>query len=143
MSIEASFLTHPYDYNASLEKYSRYFKHFSRDDWNKDSCGGYFNFNGGGFERVLFFIYYDDGFSLRYDCSNTSDDVESCWYSVYDKDKMNTIVDADTEQFIPLGSCLPPDIALAVIEDFFKDPQNRSSKVEWVNADDLDWSSVY
>ncbi|VCX27111.1 hypothetical protein BANRA_03345 [Escherichia coli] len=42
MKIEANFLTHPYDYNASLNNYLHYFENFSHNDWNKDSCGGYF-----------------------------------------------------------------------------------------------------
>ncbi|HAG7529843.1 TPA: hypothetical protein OL801_005077, partial [Escherichia coli] len=109
MKIEANSLTHPYDYNASLNNYLHYFENFSRNDWNKDSCGGYFTFRDDDRECVLFFVNYGDNFSLRYDCTQSSDGIVSCWYSNHEDDKMNIIVDADTEQFIPLGSCLPPD----------------------------------
>ncbi|EOO6478683.1 hypothetical protein NXK98_RS25235 [Escherichia coli] len=90
-----------------------------------------------------FFLNYGDNFSLRYDYTQSSDGIVSCWYSNHEDDKMNIIVDADTEQFIPLGSCLPPDITLSVIKDFFKNPLEKSKKVKWMNADDIDWSSVY
>ncbi|EJY8953524.1 hypothetical protein OHG37_004102, partial [Escherichia coli] len=110
MKIEANFLTHPYDYNASLNNYLHYFENFSHNDWNKDSCGGYFTFRDDDRECVLFFLNYGDNFSLRYDYTQSSDGIVSCWYSNHEDDKMNIIVDADTEQFIPLGSCLPPDI---------------------------------
>ena len=143
MKIEANFLTHPYDYNASLNNYLHYFKNFSHNDWNKDSCGGYFTFRDDDRECVLFFLNYGDNFSLRYDYTQSSDGIVSCWYSNHEDDKMNIIVDADTEQFIPLGSCLPPDITLSVIKDFFKNPLEKSKKVKWMNADDIDWSSVY
>ncbi|EPL3499657.1 hypothetical protein MME67_005271 [Escherichia coli] len=143
MKIEANFLTHPYDYNASLNNYLHYFENFSHNDWNKDSCGGYFTFRDDDRECVLFFLNYGDNFSLRYDYIQSSDGIVSCWYSNHEDDKMNIIVDADTEQFIPLGSCLPPDITLSVIKDFFKNPLEKSKKVKWMNADDIDWSSVY
>lgn len=143
MKIEANFLTHPYDYNASLNNYLHYFENFSHNDWNKDSCGGYFTFRADDRECVLFFLNYGDNFSLRYDYTQSSDGIVSCWYSNHEDDKMNIIVDADTEQFIPLGSCLPPDITLSVIKDFFKNPLEKSKKVKWMNADDIDWSSVY
>ncbi len=55
MKIEANFLTHPYDYNASLNNYLHYFENFSHNDWNKDSCGGYFTFRDDDRECVLFF----------------------------------------------------------------------------------------
>ncbi|HBA8400080.1 TPA: hypothetical protein J1118_004746 [Escherichia coli] len=143
MKIEANFLTHPYDYNASLNNYLHYFENFSHNDWNKDSCGGYFTFRDDDRECVLFFLNYGDNFSLRYDYTQSSDGIVLCWYSNHEDDKMNIIVDADTEQFIPLGSCLPPDITLSVIKDFFKNPLEKSKKVKWMNADDIDWSSVY
>ncbi len=143
MKIEANFLTHPYDYNASLNNYLHYFENFSHNDWNKDSCGGYFTFRDDDRECVLFFLNYGDNFLLRYDYTQSSDGIVSCWYSNHEDDKMNIIVDADTEQFIPLGSCLPPDITLSVIKDFFKNPLEKSKKVKWMNADDIDWSSVY
>ncbi|MGR4037181.1 hypothetical protein LB437_23050 [Escherichia coli] len=54
MKIEANSLTHPYDYNASLNNYLHYFENFSRNDWNKDSCGGYFTFRDDDRECVLF-----------------------------------------------------------------------------------------
>ena len=143
IKIEANSLTHPYDYNASLNNYLHYFENFSHNDWNKDSCGGYFTFRDDDRECVLFFLNYGDNFSLCYDYTQSSDGIVSCWYSNHEDDKMNIIVDADTEQFIPLGSCLPPDITLSVIKDFFKNPLEKSKKVKWMNADDIDWSSVY
>ncbi|WP_172944630.1 hypothetical protein [Escherichia coli] len=143
IKIEANSLTHPYDYNASLNNYLHYFENFSHNDWNKDSCRGYFTFRDDDRECVLFFLNYGDNFSLRYDYTQSSDGIVSCWYSNHEDDKMNIIVDADTEQFIPLGSCLPPDITLSVIKDFFKNPLEKSKKVKWMNADDIDWSSVY
>ncbi|EES7500206.1 hypothetical protein K6669_005090, partial [Escherichia coli] len=103
----------------------------------------YFTFRDDDRECVLFFLNYGDNFSLRYDYTQSSDGIVSCWYSNHEDDKMNIIVDADTEQFIPLGSCLPPDITLSVIKDFFKNPLEKSKKVKWMNADDIDWSSVY
>lgn len=54
MKIEANSLTHPYDYNASLNNYLHYFENFSRNDWNKDSCGGYFTFRDDDRECVFF-----------------------------------------------------------------------------------------
>ncbi|PHI32697.1 hypothetical protein CRN84_14500 [Budvicia aquatica] len=66
-----------------------------------------------------------------------------CWYSVGNADKLDTLVDADTDLYIPLGSCLTPTIAFKVIEDFFRNPLIKSEIVEWVNADHLDWAAVY
>lgn len=88
------------------------------------------------------FLNYGDNFSLRYDYTQSSDGIVSCWYSNHEDDKMNIIGDADTEQFIPLGSCLPPDITLSVIKIFQKSFR-EIKKVKWMNADDIDWSSVY
>ena len=116
MKIEANSLTHPYDYNASLNNYLHYFENFSRNDWNKDSCGGYFTFRDDDRECVLFFVNYGDNFSLRYDCTQSSDGIVSCWYSNHEDDK---------------------------IKDFFKNPLEKSKKVKRMNADDIDWSSVY
>ncbi len=97
IKIEANSLTHPYDYNASLNNYLHYFENFSHNDWNKDSCGGYFTFRDDDRECVLFFLNYGDNFSLRYDYTQSSDGIVSCWYSNHEDDKMNIIVDADTE----------------------------------------------
>ncbi|MEL8441621.1 hypothetical protein J4V48_25905 [Escherichia coli] len=58
-------------------------------------------------------------------------------------DKMNILGQELTEKFISIGSSLNRDITLSVIKDFFKIPLEKTKKVKWMNADDIDWSSVY
>ncbi len=143
--ISASFLDLPYVEDASLDSFAAYFKPKHANCWGDKANSGHFKFeNGSGGSVILFFARYSESeISLRYDFNIPSVRGGLCWYSVGNTDKLDTLVDADTDLYIPLGSCLTPTIAFKVIEDFFRNPLIKSEIVEWVNADHLDWAAVY
>lgn len=144
MKIVSCFPGLPDNKNANLDDYSRYFLEYQKEYWDEFGGEGYFEYQSDNGDVILFFVdYFGKGVSLRYDYNIPSVKEGTCWYSVGEKEKMQEIVDADCDLFIPLGSCLSPEAAFSVISDFFMDPLNKSDKVKWVDADELDWSSVY
>ncbi|MBB1624237.1 hypothetical protein [Achromobacter sp. UMC71] len=143
MKITAIFPGLPDAESADLSDYSKYFLSYKREDWEADGCEGRFEYPFDGGEVVLFFVdYFGKGISLRYDYNVPNAKAGSCWYSVGQAHAMHDIVDADTDLYIPLGSCLPPALAFAVLNDFFANPLEKSKKIAWVNAEDLDWSAI-
>lgn len=143
MKISAIFPGLPNAESADLSDYAKYFLSYKREDWETDGCEGRFEYRFDSGEVVLFFVdYFGKGISLRYDYNVPNAKAGSCWYSVGHADAMQDIVDADTDLYIPLGSCLPPELAFAVLNDFFTNPLEKSKRIAWVNAEDLDWSSI-
>ncbi|CAB3728015.1 hypothetical protein LMG3458_04581 [Achromobacter deleyi] len=143
MKITAVFPGLPDTAEANLADYAKYFLAYRRTDWEADGCDAQFTCRFEGGEVVLFVVdYFGKGISLRYDCNVPNAKAGSCWYSVGQAEAMQDIVDADTDLYLPLGSCLPPTLAFAVLDDFFTNPLEKSHKVAWVNAEDLDWSSI-
>ncbi len=144
MKIFSSFPGVPDRENANLDDYSKYFIEYKKEYWDEHGGEGCFKYQSNNGDVIIFFVdYFGKGISLRYDYNIPNVKEGLCWYSVGKKERMQEMVDASSDLYIPLGSCLTPDVAFSVIKDFFIDPLNKSKKIEWVNADDLDWSSVY
>ncbi|MNF17233.1 hypothetical protein D3C80_2206100 [compost metagenome] len=56
-------------------------------------------------------------------------------------DNINKIIDGGDENMIPFGSLLESTIAWMVITDFFDEPKQKSSTIQWINAEELDWEA--
>lgn len=144
MSIHAIFPGFSNKSDANISDYSSFFTDYSPKYWEEHGGDGAFEFKSNQGSVILFFFEcMGGGFSLRYDYNIPDIKNGSCWYSIGDNEKINHLIDVNDGLYIPQGSCLEPVLALSVIDDFFKTPLNKSSKVEWINADDIDWSSVY
>ncbi|HBA7973796.1 TPA: hypothetical protein J1004_004373 [Escherichia coli] len=144
MSISAIFPGLSDNPDAKLEDYLFFFTNYEKNYWEEHGGDGSFEFKSEQGNVILFFFEcFGQGISLRYDFNIPDIKSGTCWYSIGDKNSITNLIDVNEGLFIPQGSCLSPELALSVIGDFFKNPLEKSLKVEWINADDIDWSSVY
>jgi hypothetical protein len=57
--------------------------------------------------------------------------------SVGDPTMLDQFVRTECDIIAPVGSFVTPEIALAAVEDFFKEPSEPTSRVQWVDTKDL------
>lgn len=55
---------------------------------------------------------------------------------------MNHVEDFGDDQFVPAGSFIQPKKAWLAVEDFFKKPLVKSSRITWLSSGDILWPNI-
>ncbi|WP_143312771.1 hypothetical protein [Chitinophaga eiseniae] len=102
--------------------------------------GGYFEYRmKDGAAIILFFVARTpDQFSFRYDYNVPDARNGTAWYSVTDA-HTRTVIDAGDEQYVPLVSFVSLPVALEIVMQFFRQPEEKSAAANWQQADFFDW----
>lgn len=80
------------------------------------------------------------GFLVAFSCyDNSIKRSKFCVYSVGDASKMNDIKDVGDEEFYPVGAFVDQSLIWAAIQDFFINPTQPSSAVQWLDESEIDW----
>lgn len=138
--IRTQFLNEDFKSDSDINDYKSYF--FDQEsNGNEYSNSGYFEYKHETGDIILFFVTVNGKFSLRYDDNTPNSSLKPSYYSIGNPDTINEIIDAGDENMIPLGSLLDADITWLIINDFFDSPEQKSSSVKWVNAEELDWGA--
>ncbi|MCH5599227.1 hypothetical protein [Niabella ginsengisoli] len=141
--IAVQFLNEDFVTDSKMDNYKPY---FLDHDINKSdiSNSGYFEYKHKDGDIVLLFIAHDGKFSLRYDYNilTTTNSSQPSYYSVFDPNHMNEIIDAGDENMIPLGSLVESNQAWAIICDFYQNPEEKSSRIQWLDAEEINWGDI-
>lgn len=128
---------------SSPSDYKDYFLNPSENK-NPYSNSGYFEYIDSKEGNItLLFIEYNNTFSLRYDYNIPKAQAGNEYYSIGDPETMSIIVDAGDEEYIPLGSCISPELSWRIINDFFNNPKIISTNVSWLNSEEIDWNEIF
>lgn len=83
------------------------------------------------------------GFLAVFSCyDNSIKRSKFCFYSVGDASKMNDIEDVGDEEFYPTGAFVNQSLIWAAIQEFFIDPTQSPSAVQWLDESEIDWPEI-
>ncbi len=138
------FLDKDMDSNPSLEKYKDYFLKYDPEVWSCGAGDGVFDvrFENGDNATLSVLEGRKLGISVRYNFRKFNDSQGQEFYSVGSKKQINVIKDVGDDQFAPVGSFLEPEQAWLAVEDFFNNPRQKSSRIQWIAADQINWPEV-
>ncbi|MGE8290236.1 MAG: hypothetical protein ACN6ON_01095 [Sphingobacterium sp.] len=138
--IGAQFLYEDFKPDSDINDYRSYFLDYNTHK-SEFSNSGYFEYKSKVGDIILLFVAVNGRFSLRYDYNIPDSSTEPSYYSIGNMDNINKIIDGGDENMIPFGSLLESTIAWMVITDFFDEPKQKSSTIQWINAEELDWEA--
>ena len=143
MKISGSFIDKiQFSSDLKLADIEPYFVNFNNQDWEYLNSG-YFISRKNELEIKLHYVYcFDIGISFRYDITMSNVEQEKTYYSVGNFNEINVFIDAADEYFVPKGSCIAINVAWQVISDFFKNPLEKSTKIDWIDSDKIDWTPI-
>ena len=81
----------------------------------------------------------DLGYSLDWERYDAQGQRRPTMMSVWKKNMMGIWKENPDQSVFPVGSLVPGEVAIRVIEDFARNPEVLSDAVEWVDETELDW----
>lgn len=127
------------------DKWKSYFLQYDSDVWELEGhSGGPLYYESDDNKRfVLGIIHWVSfGFLLQWDCTDlTTKRSGSAKYSVSDASRLDEFAELD-EMYFPVGCFLAPEVAWLAVEDFLRQPPGPSSRIQWVDGNDIPWPEM-
>ncbi len=135
------FLGRDVDDDPEPASYADFFLNYQSSVWQEGGGDGVFSFNSdmGDVSDLSVLESEQHGICVRYNIKKNGMRKGREFYAVGDSDALDRIEDVGDDQFAPIGSFLTPELAWLVIEDFFANPLEKSSRIQWVSSDDIKW----
>ena len=136
----STFVGFDVDSEILLKSLEPYFINYNYSKWEVGG-GGAIQYSDVKFEYSLICVASRQyGLLLEWNVWNVNESKNvNSFYSVGDRSNVEKIEDVGDDEFYPAGCFVDPAVAWMAVEDFFCDPTKKSTRLEWVNVEDIPW----
>jgi len=121
-------------------EWEEYFSAYDSDAWDAEG-DGVLQFRSNDEEELTMVIVHwrDLGFLLQLSCRDLPTNRSAwCKFSVRSKERLTEFEERDDLRY-PVGCFLPPKEAWLAVEDFLNLPTEPSTRIQWVDDNDVEW----